>query len=613
MILRHGWISDTEKGFVNMMIQSGNAALGQTNVATESFQSSVAPNMPPWFAAFTASSNLTVHGSTPDSNGMLDRIQLSMNETHSDNDVHEKLRLFHVGHICAEQQRFVDALNHWEEAVEIKSYIPWSIGRIFDGAIYMQMAAAYFRLNNVSETLAVMEKAKHSMEVYYPVSHRMFGGFKFLYGYYLMQNGEHSTAIRYLQEALRNPYFVLNGDFQGAIHTLMAVSYISLCDFDRAEECCKQVVHSRSSNFVTTFVPNLQVMIPKLRNILQGQDPERCRQFVRNGMQFGQQLLSVASPNLNEPTRTVDEQICTCDEFIHVADYCRHRADHARAEDYYSKALQTMTESDSKQLWNIYRKMMRMKTGNIEQYRDCFIEQYSKYDNDDTAHSGIVETLQIILHRLCLDQDQSELAFDWLVQSVLTTIKSFYYEISVAGMPMSAILDCLFHQEQLMKVIPILTALIRMYSGHLQQLLSQYLTSNELARIFHHPQLDEMISNYEQDRSLEPVVLFLRSVVQLLRQSTTPPEPSNLSLQEQILQAGVEFNDQDTSLSLSMKIAESFLERDTPHFLLHLNRLQRIIVTFDNYRELKENIASFFEALDEDALFACLTSIAENH
>ena len=123
---------------------------------------------------------------------LLDMIQsLSLADNHENKQlsVNEKLRLFYKSHTCVEQQKFSEALNHWEEAVEIVSFIPSSMARVFNGAIYIQMAAAYFRMNNLPEALTAMDKALTAMKAYYPPTHRMFAGLGFLYGYHLLLNG----------------------------------------------------------------------------------------------------------------------------------------------------------------------------------------------------------------------------------------------------------------------------------------------------------------------------------------------------------------------------------------------------------------------------------------
>ena len=85
------------------------------------------------FAPFAASSRQTMQS-----------LDVSLHEDQSDHGFNEKLRLFYTVHTSAEQQKFIEALNHWEEVVEIVSYIPSTASSVFNGVIYIQRAAAYF-------------------------------------------------------------------------------------------------------------------------------------------------------------------------------------------------------------------------------------------------------------------------------------------------------------------------------------------------------------------------------------------------------------------------------------------------------------------------------------
>jgi hypothetical protein len=76
-----------------------------------------------------------------------------------------------IGHIRSDQQNFLDALNHWEEVLEVISYIPPSVMTAVNGIIYLQMTAACFKLKNTSEALNVIEKGVKCMEFYYPSTH----------------------------------------------------------------------------------------------------------------------------------------------------------------------------------------------------------------------------------------------------------------------------------------------------------------------------------------------------------------------------------------------------------------------------------------------------------
>ncbi len=61
------------------------------------------------------------------------------------------------------------------------------------------MTAAYFTINNISKVSNVMEKGMKDLEHYYSSTHRMFASFKFLLGYYLMQNEKSSEVILWLK------------------------------------------------------------------------------------------------------------------------------------------------------------------------------------------------------------------------------------------------------------------------------------------------------------------------------------------------------------------------------------------------------------------------------
>ncbi|CAF4971050.1 unnamed protein product [Rotaria sp. Silwood1] len=372
--------------------------------ALKSIEPQMAQFTPSWFAALTASSHITLHGADQRENQTLHELEPLMNKEQSDNDVPEKLRLLHMGHICSEQQKFVEALNHWEEAVEITAYLPSSLGDILNGAIYLQMAAAYFRLNNKSEALNAMKIAKQRLKSYYPSSHRMFASFNFLYGYYLMQNEKSSAAIECFEKSLENSYFSTNKDFRVTIYTLLAISYIQSNNLDRAEECCRQALEYQSPASISTQAADLLAEIPQLKIIVKYQNSDYGRQFVRASFRFANKLMSIISPKSSIFPASLDEQTSTYDDLIAFADHYRHRQDYTRAETYYSKALEKMTEIDFKSMWNVYRKIVRMKDDDDDRYRYHFIKQYSKYDDNNPKHFQIIATLQIIM---CLHANQT--------------------------------------------------------------------------------------------------------------------------------------------------------------------------------------------------------------
>ena len=150
--------------------------------------------------------------------------------------------------------------------------------------------------------------------------------------------------------------------------------------------------------------------------IVKYQNSDYGLQYVRTGLLQGQQLLSSILQNSRTHLESIDEETCTIDELIIFGDHHRHRQDYTRAQMYYSKALDKTTEINAKHVWNIYRKMIRMK---IDEYQGYFIVLYSKYDDDNPKHFQIIHTLQIIMYKLCLSQNEYELPFKCLIQGFL--------------------------------------------------------------------------------------------------------------------------------------------------------------------------------------------------
>ena len=146
---------------------------------------------------------------------------------------------------------------------------------------------------------------------------------------------------------------------------------------------------------------------------------------------------------MNTLPELIDEQTCTCAQLIAFADHYRYRQDYLRAEEYYNKALETMTEIESKPMWNVYRKMIRMKNDNNDRYRDYFIEQYSKYNDDNSKHFEIISTLQIIIYKFFLDQNQFDLAFDCLISGTFILLKSIDFKC------ISNLFDRFVHQDEI--------------------------------------------------------------------------------------------------------------------------------------------------------------------
>ncbi|CAF3881213.1 unnamed protein product [Rotaria sordida] len=137
------------------MLGASYVAMKENELASESyrnvlqsFELSMKEFTSPWLAAFMASSHITLHHS----NQTIDTLEPLMNKEYSDNEVYEKMRLLHVGHVCLERQKFVDALNHWDEAVEIASYTPTSLMKILNGVIivYTLLVMGYIYIGDLN-------------------------------------------------------------------------------------------------------------------------------------------------------------------------------------------------------------------------------------------------------------------------------------------------------------------------------------------------------------------------------------------------------------------------------------------------------------------------------
>ena len=356
--------------------------------------------------------------------------------------------------------------------------MPYSMVTILNGAIYVQMAAAYFRINNLSKALNIMEIAIKYFQCYYPSTHRMFASFNFMYGYYLIHNDKPLEAIQCLNKALENSYFSDNKDFLGIIYTLLVMGYIQSGNLDLAEEYCHKALPYTSQNSMTAGVPGFLEAIPELKMIIKYQNPNYGREFVLSGLKLGQKLLSIIVPNSIPRLQSIDEQTCTIDELITIADYYRHRQYFNHAQIYYIKALDKTTEIDSKHLWNIYRKITKMN--NNEQYEDYFTCLYSKYDDDNPIHFKIISTIRLIMYKLFLSQNQFEDAFNCLIHGVFSKIKFIFHHNSSID---SKYILHLFHQEQIIKFLYILINFIDW---------STFFSFNDLdadfAKIIHHEQ-----------------------------------------------------------------------------------------------------------------------------
>ncbi|CAF4324729.1 unnamed protein product, partial [Rotaria sordida] len=73
--------------------------------------------------------------------------------------------------------------------------------------------------------------------------------------------------------------------------------------------------------------------------------PDFIREMIGGSLQSVQRSISQMHPHLSTSSRLNDEETWTCEKFITTADHYRHRHDNERAELYYSKALDKMTEA----------------------------------------------------------------------------------------------------------------------------------------------------------------------------------------------------------------------------------------------------------------------------
>ncbi|CAF1303584.1 unnamed protein product [Rotaria sordida] len=222
------------------MLKEHKQASESVQFISNALQSSTTDGMAPWLATFVASSLLILNDSKSQVNEVVTMLEPIIHEERSQKAIDEKLRLLHLGHICSDQQKFVDALNHWEEALEIEWDMLSATEMIYNGIIYLQMAAVYLRMNNKTQSLKAMEKAKTSLEYYYPSTHQMIAGMNLMYGYYLMLNEKTAEAIDLLTKSLENSHFSTNKAFLWVVLTLLAVASLQNGDISRAESFCDQ-------------------------------------------------------------------------------------------------------------------------------------------------------------------------------------------------------------------------------------------------------------------------------------------------------------------------------------------------------------------------------------
>jgi hypothetical protein len=446
----------------------------------------------------------------------------------------------------------------------------------------------------------------------------MFASLYFMYGYYLMQNDKPSEAILYLKRSLENPHFSTNQEFCAIITALLASASIQSGDLDSAEVYCHQALTYPSTGIISEQIPEMLRAIPQFRMVVQYMGRDFIRQLVGAGLQFGQQLVSQIHPHSSTIPGSNDETIWTAEKFIAVADHYRHRRDNERAELYYRKVLDKLIETESKSMWNVYRKMIRMDN-NSDQYRYDFIEQFSKYNDNNPNHFSMITTLQTILYKLSLSQNEYGMASDCLISSALMAVKSFINQANVDSQCISDLLIRFFHHESIAEVADILTKMIEIYSTdwttHLQKFLSKYVIMDEVAAIIQHSTvdriLDQMKLKYDNNPSATRIFRFLGILLEFLRRDIMSTETSILSFTDQVLKFLRNYNDEKSPWFHIIRALESLCTGDNGSFLINIEQFRLQTVTFERYQELKKKLSTIFERLDENQLYSYFESFTK--
>ncbi|CAF3391746.1 unnamed protein product [Rotaria sp. Silwood1] len=622
ILLENESIDDTMKLFIHRILEASDVVIkdkelvwNSDKMAMKVLETSAAQLMPGWFPNLIASTHVTIDDPNKEIENRVSKSDLLINQESLDNTVDEKLRLIYLGHTYFQKDNFLEALNYWEEAAEIESHMPASAETIYNGSVYIQMAAAYFRLNNKIDALNTMEKAIEYLKSYYPPTHRMFATLNFLHGYYLMYNEKLSEAIKSFNKSLENPHFSNNEDFCALVYTLLVSASMQYGDLDSAEYYCLRAVAYKSTNIGAQAIHILR-QIPELKMVAQYNGPDFIREMISGNLQSVQQLISQIHPHSSTISGLNNEETWTFEKFITVADHYRHRKDNEHAELYYSKALDKMTEAESKSMWNVYRKMVRMGS-NSDQYQDYFIKQFSKYDDNNPNHFSMIATLQTILYKLSLFQNEYTVAFDCLISSVLMAVKSLFYQSKADSKCISKLLDGFLHHDLIAKVAIFLTKLMDFYSidliAHLQPILSKYIVIDDLASIIHHTAVDcffdRMKSKCENDPLAETIFRFLHTILKCLRQSISSTEESILPFGDQVLKFLRNYKDEKSPWFSLMNALESLCIGDNENFFINVDHFRLQTATFERYQQLKENLSIIFAKFDETKLYSYLKRI----
>lgn len=629
MLGKNDLIDKKFREFLDELIRTIYILVGEKKLATEYLpnainlsNSTIDNQTSTWFYNFVRSSGGILSDSTEEANQSLNEYESIMTKKQSDNDISEKVRLLLLGDMCLQQCNDVYALNHLEEALEIRLYLSTSTVKILNGAIYMLMSTAYQDLNNISKALNILGESLKLLKSLYPSTHMMFAHSVPRYGFYLLFSERSKEAIQYLEESLKNPHFFNDFNSVCTVYVLLTMAHMQCGDIDNAEYYCYKAFEYQSPTNFGVFIPSLLEGIDQFK-----QDGNRLGvDYLRSQLRMCldcivQKLLPKVSTS-NVPPDIINEETCTVEKFMIYADYYRHREVFPAAEIFYKKALEKMTEIDSESIWNVFKKMKRMNMDDYDRYRDYFIEQYSKYDENNPDHFEIIAVLQIILYKFCLFQNEFNLAFDCLIYGTFMAIKILYYKINIDSNYIPNIFQYILHHDEIAKACSIFAKLFQLYSHYLivqiQQFLSAFFDSYNLlisfAQIVYHPQIDSTLDQfklkYNKNPSAKSIILFLDTLLQLLRQSIKEPEKSNILFSDQILEFLAKYTDETVPLFYLMKTLEHLLTNNTQDFILTLDKFRLNITTFEYYQTFKEKISDIFNTLEEDDLHTCLKNIA---
>ena len=345
---------------------------------------------------------------------------------------------------------------------------------------------------------------------------------------------------------------------------------------------------------------------------------DAIRQLVSAGLQFGQPLISQVQPKSSTGLDTNDEATWSSEKLIAIGDHYRHQKNYASAESYYSKIFDKITENESKLIWNIYRKMIRMDN-NIDQYKDYFIQQFSKYDDNNPNHFSMIVILQIILYKLSFLQNEYKSAFDCLMSSTLMAIESLFYQMQIDSQYIPSLLNRFFQYESIAKIAKILTKLIEIYltdwTIQFQQFLSQYMSIDDLALIIHHEKVDSILNQmklkYNNNSTSKDVFQLFDIVLQFIRQSIRTAQASSHSFEDQVLKFLEHYNDENSIYFYLAKALGSLCKDDNVDFLKNIERFRDQVVTFERYQELKQKLSLIFSKIEENQLYCYLKRLDE--